>query len=226
MFAMTRTPHEARAASQRADATLAWGFGAHPGLPDALAAVTPQALAIAISHHAVIGEVGLDHRGPAGPQRHALEAVLDACDGNPLLISLHSTGRTRQLLDVLRQRPHPGTILHWFNGSPDEIAEAAELGCFFSVNQAMSDERLASVPEGRTLPETDFPSARGATQATRPGDTTALEKRLAASNGVTTTSVRLEWYRNLARLADHAGALPRLSAGFRDALATASGPVD
>lgn len=224
VLAMTRTPQEARAAARRSDTTLMWGFGAHPGLPDALAGVTEPALAQAVADHPVIGEVGLDRRGPAGQQREVLEAVLDACHAQPVLISLHSTGRTKELLAVLGQRPHPGAILHWFNGTPDEIAEAVDLGCYFSVNQAMTDERLALVPRSRMLPETDFPSSRRTTQATKPGDTAALERRLADRDGCAPTDVRLGWYRNLARLVDTVGARPRLSTGFQDALSTANRP--
>lgn len=221
VFAMTRTPQEAQAAASRSDATLAWGFGAHPGLPDAMASVNARTLSMAAREHAVIGEVGLDRRGPAAPQLAVLEAVLEACHGQPVLISLHSTGRTAELLDMLRRRPHPGAILHWFNGTADEIAAAVELGCYFSVNHAMTDERLALMPYERVLPETDFPASRRTTQARKPGDTAALEKRLAALAGTTTGEIRLAWYLNLGRLADAARAAPRLGAGFRAAIAAA-----
>ncbi len=160
VFAMTRSPAEARAAARRSDPTLAWGFGAHPGLPAAIGGLDESALRAAVESHVVMGEIGLDRRGPAGPQRDALEAILGACQGQPVLLSLHSTGRTRQLLDVLREQPHPGAVLHWFNGSTAEISEAVDLGCYFSVNNAMSDERLAQIPPDRMLPETDFPASR------------------------------------------------------------------
>lgn len=118
-----------------------------------------------------------------------------------MLLSLHSTGRTRQLLDLLREKPHPGAVLHWFNGSPDEISSAVALGCYFSVNNAMSDERLAQIPPDRMLPETDFPASRKTTLATRPGDTRALEQRLAQRDGIPRSAVRHGFYRSLARLA-------------------------
>ncbi len=161
VFAMTRTPGEARAAARRADATLAWGFGAHPGLPDAINRLDDAALHAAVDAHVVMGEIGLDRRGPDGPQRDALEAILGACHGQPVLLSLHSTGRTGQLLDVLREKPHPGAVLHWFNGTPNEISEAIALGCYFSVNNAMSDDRLAQIPTDKcSLRPTSRPPAR------------------------------------------------------------------
>ena len=215
VFAMTRTPAEACAAARRRDATLLWGFGVHPGVPAAVAAIDEPTLARAVEEFVLIGEVGLDRRGPVAPQQRALETVLTASADHPVLLSLHSTGRTRQLLDILRQQPHPGAILHWFNGSPAEIAEAVEIGCYFSVNNAMTDERLALIPGHRTLPETDFPASRRSILATRPGDTAPLEHRLALRDGVPEAAVRQRWYSNLRRLADSAGVTGRLPALWR-----------
>lgn len=218
VFAMTRTPGEARAAARRSDPTLAWGFGAHPGLPDAISRVNETVLREAVQAHAVMGEVGLDRRGPSGPQREALEALLDACQGQPVVLSLHSTGRTRQLLDVLRQHPHPGAVLHWFNGTPDEISEAIALGCYFSVNNAMTDDRLAQIPADRMLPETDFPASRKTTLAAKPGDTRALERRLAERDGMPETAVRQGFYLTLASLLATSGARSRMPPNFQNAL--------
>ncbi len=221
VFAMTRTSGEARAAARRSDPTLAWGFGAHPGLAGAISRLDEAALLAAVEAHVVMGEIGLDRRGPTGPQRDALEAILDACQGQPVLLSLHSTGRTRQLLDVLREMPHPGAVLHWFNGSPDEISEAVALGCYFSVNNAMSDERLAQIPPDRMLPETDFPASRKTTLASKPGDTRALEQRLAQRDGIPGSAIRQGFYRSLAGLAAAARVRSRLPSGFQEALHTA-----
>lgn len=220
VFAMTRTPGEARAAARRSDPTLAWGFGAHPGLPNAINPLDDAALHAAVEAHVVMGEIGLDRRGPAGPQRDALEAILGASHGQPVLLSLHSTGRTGQLLDVLREKPHPGAVLHWFNGTTEEISEAIALGCYFSVNNAMSDDRLAQIPTNRMLPETDFPASRKTTLASKPGDTRALEQRLARRDGIPETAVRHGFYRTLGGLAAAAGVRPRLPQAFQEALDT------
>lgn len=222
VFAMTRTPGEARAAARRTDPTLAWGFGVHPGVPEAMRKVPESVLRAAVHAHVVIGEVGLDRRGSDGPQRETLEGILNACQGQPVVLSLHSTGRTRQLLSVLRQLPHAGAVLHWFNGTPDEIDEAVELGCYFSVNNGMNDDRLAQIPTDRMLPETDFPASRKTTLASKPGDTRALEKRLAQRDGSHETTVRHGFYRTLANLLAASGARSRMPQGFHAALDAAS----
>lgn len=222
VFAVTRSPAEAQYAVNRRDAKLTWGFGVHPGVPDALTQLTPERLSRAITQHVLIGEVGLDRRGSLSEQTAALEAILTSCREQPVLLSLHSTGRTRQTLDLLKQQSHPGAILHWFNGTPDEIAEAVELGCYFSVNHAMTDERLAQIPRHLMLPETDFPSSRRATLASKPGDVRALERRLARRDSTDVATIRAAWYRNLGRIAAAAGAVGRLSVGLQSAIVTAS----
>ncbi len=218
VFCMTRTPAEADVAAPRADPTLLWGWGAHPGLPDVVIRVTSDTAARGVERHALIGEVGLDRRGPVGPQQAAFEHVLAAAEGKPVLLSVHSTGRTREVLRLLSQRPHPGTILHWFNGAPDEIEQAVELGFHFSVNNAMSDERLALIPRHRMLPETDFPASRRAILAGKPGDANALERRLAARDGSQPSTVRAAWYRNLRGVAAAAHVTGRLPAALQSLL--------
>lgn len=208
--AMTRTPAEARAAARRRDDTILWGFGVHPGVPAALAVAETLDLDDALAGFVLVGEIGLDRRGQLAAQTGVLETVLAACADRPVLLSLHSTGRTRELLAVLRQRPHPGALLHWFNGTEDEIAEAAELGCYFSVNNGMTDERLAAMPPDRVLPETDFPSSRRTVLASRPGDTTALEQRLALRDGVPERVVRQRAWLNFGKAAAAAGVAARL----------------
>jgi len=218
VFAMTRSPAEAAAAARRRDDTIIWGYGAHPGLKTSIAQVTTQRVRDATRDHMLIGEVGLDRATALGPQQTAFDAILEACTDQPVLLSIHSTGRTREILAALTRRPNPGAILHWFNGTTDEIRQAVELGCYFSVNAAMTDERISSIPHDRLLPETDFPSSRRSTQATRPGDIDHLEHRLAALTSRPLNEVRSLWYRNLADLLHAAHVDDRLPSKIRQAV--------
>jgi TatD DNase family protein len=190
VFAMTRSPAEAQAAARRSDSTIIWGYGAHPGLRASIGVITTKNVRAATETHVLIGEVGLDRSSALAPQQTALDSILEACHEQPVLISLHSTGRTAEVVLTLERRPHPGAILHWFNGTADEIERAVHAGCYFSVNAAMSDERLAQMPTDRILPETDFPSSRRSTQAKLPGDIDYLETRLAAIRSISATQVR------------------------------------
>lgn len=218
IFAMTRSPAEAGAAARRNDATILWGYGVHPGVPSAVAAVTENNVRRAVAQHVVIGEIGLDRKTALAPQLAALDLILDICAEQPLLLSLHSTGRTTELLDALTRRPHPGAILHWFNGTRDDIERATTLGCYFSVNAAMTDERLTCIPHDRLLPETDFPSSRRTILARTPGDITYLEQRMSTLLNQPAATIRELWYRNLAELTNHTDVTKRLPPGLRELL--------
>jgi TatD DNase family protein len=218
IFAMTRSPAEARFAARRSDSTILWGYGAHPGVASAVTAVTEDGIRRAATEHVVIGEIGLDRKTALAPQLAALDLILELCAGQPLLLSLHSTGRTGDLLDALTRRPHAGAILHWFNGTREQIDRAAALGCYFSVNAAMSDERLAWIPQDRLLPETDFPSSRRTTRARKPGDVTFLEQRMSKLLNQPVKAVRSMWYANLTTLTQRTGITSRLPAALRHLL--------
>ncbi|MFD0687992.1 TatD family hydrolase [Actinomadura fibrosa] len=148
----------------------------------------------------------------------ALDTILSECANQPLLLSLHSTGRTGEIVDALTHRPHAGAILHWFNGTRDQIQRAADLGCYFSVNAAMTDERLTWIPTDRLLPATDFPGSRRTIRARKSGDITYLEQRMSTLLSRPTSAVRELWYRNLAALTKLTGTTPRLSTGLRAVL--------
>ncbi len=214
VFAMTRSPAEAAAAARRRDDTILWGYGAHPGLKTSVAQITKEGIQGAINDHVLLGEIGLDRGATLGPQREAFDTILDACANQPVLLSIHSTGRTGEVVSALTHRPHPGAILHWFNGTADQIRQAAELGCYFSVNAAMTDERIGWIPRNRLLPETDFPSSRRSTRARIPGDIHYLEQRIADLNSEPVERVRSLWYQNLAQLVKAAGVEARLPLGI------------
>ena len=133
------------------------------------------------------------------------------------MVSVHSAGCTSETIRIISENPHPGTILHWFLGTPEEIREAADLGCYFSVNSATPDQTLRLIPRERVLPETDFPSTlrQGVRQ---PGDISDLESKLAAVYGEPTERVRWQFYRNLRSLSLASGAIERLPEQLADDL--------
>lgn len=210
VLAMTRSLREGQYALRpggAASPTLVWGLGAHPGVPASIASFNAAAFASALDSFAVVGEVGLDRRGDLEAQGRVFSDVLLACQGRPVLISVHSTGRTRDVLDLVEANPHPGLILHWFNGSADEIRRAAGLGCYFSVNAAMTDGQIGLIPRERLLTETDFPSSSRRTGAFKPGDVAKIESRLDA---LQRRPARDLVWANFARLVQASGAAARL----------------
>lgn len=218
IFAMTRTLAESSAAIRRADPTLSWGVGAHPGRADALAQWDPREFHRQLERTFLVGEVGLDRQGSRESQRKVFQALLELTAQAGALLSIHSTGRHLEVLDLLRQIPQKGAILHWFTAETPQVEQACDLGCYFSVNAAMTDEQLMRIPPNRLLPETDFPSSRRRTRASKPGDIAYLEQRLSHLHSRPAGMIRASWYRNLGDLADQAKTTGRLSPALRAAI--------
>ena len=218
VFAVTRSLSEARLVMNRDDRGLTWGIGVHPAVATARAEYNPEVFRQLLPQFALVGEVGLDRRGTRDEQERILGDVLGACDGKSVMISIHSTGRTREVLDLVKQRPHPGVILHWFLGTSSELTEAVRLGTYFSVNSAMGDALLTAMPRDRVLPETDFPARQ--VRARTPGETTALAKRLAALWRISDQETRRQLWTNLNRLAVASGAIDVVSESLADTLLT------
>lgn len=222
VFAMTRSVKEALY-TLRPDAAssenVVWGLGSHPGVDQTVTQFDGDAFAQAASRFAVIGEVGLDRRGNAAAQIAMFRSVLSAASGQPVLLSVHSVGRCTAVLDEIERAPHPGVVLHWFNGTAAEIARAVSLGCYFSVNAAMNPGILKRIPLDRTLTETDFPASRSKTGASQPGDVAQIEAVLAEQHG---HDVRTQVWANLARVCGRSGAAERMPTTVRSILQSAS----
>ena len=146
------------------DAQIVWALGLHPG--ERHTNTTVSAFMAAVPDAVAIGEVGLDFRRTVSTdkevQRRRLEGVLDAIDGRPKLVSLHSAGATAAVVNCLRGRELPGAVLHWFLGSPKEVDVAVDLDLFFSVNTSMTRSKrgraaIDAMPPNRVVLETDAP---------------------------------------------------------------------
>jgi TatD DNase family protein len=218
IFAVTRSLSEAAEVLGRADANLTWGIGVHPGVSTARAGYDPDTFRQLLPQFALVGEVGLDKRGARGEQEQILADVLEACTDRSLFISIHSTGRTGEVVDLVRRHPHPGVILHWFLGASDQIARAVTSGAYFSVNNAMSDELIAAMPRDRILSETDFPARQ--VRARVPGETQSVESQLARVWHVSQEEARYQLWTNLKQLAIDSGAIDAISDSLADTLLT------
>lgn len=219
IFAMTRSLREAAEVAHRADKNLTWGIGVHPAISVARAEYDPQRFRRLLERFALVGEVGLDRRGPRNDQERIVLDVLSACHDEPVLISLHSSGREREIVEILEADGHPGAILHWFRGGLDLVERASASGAFFSVNNAMSDYELGTIPRDRVLVETDFPAR--AVRARLPGLVDPLEDRLAQIWGRTHNDARHQIWTNLQRLAFDSGAIDRVPGRLADLIISA-----
>lgn len=165
-----------------------------------------------------VGEVGIDgsppHRGSLDLQEQTFRKILMHCsDQGGRVLSIHSRGAAGKVLDCLEAYPNSGTaVLHWFSGSPKELARAVDLGAWFSVGPAMlrSDRGrnlVGRMPQQRVLTETDGPFAQEGGRPLYPWDVTSAEAALAEMWGFDAKSTRDVLKQNLARLSTtHRGA--------------------
>lgn len=217
VFAVTREPSEWRAAAGRRDRSCVWGLGCHPAVERAAKTFDPERLHDQVQKCPVIGEVGLERRStvPQDRQLTIFRAVLDVARARPRLVSIHSFGRSCEVLRELETRPITGAILHWWRGSPDETRMAIELGCYFSLNgaEARNPKVLSFLPPERVLTETDYPHTRESDQAAaKPGALATIESALAAHWGEDVQGVRRRVWLNLGELCratSTSGLMPR-----------------
>jgi TatD DNase family protein len=224
VFAVTRSLGEAQRALSRLpqDELAVWGVGTHPASPDALAEFEPFAFARMAERAAVIGEVGLDGtvKSRLGLQTEVFSAVLGHLQSAPRLTTIHSHHATKEVVELLQDRPIRGAILHWWLGDARATATALELGAYFSANYANAGHLAAlEIPLERLLLETDHPDGDRRSPAPRqPGRVEAAEKRLAGSYGVTPDQLRLATWHNLHQLARRTDSLPLFPARLRTLL--------
>lgn len=217
IFAVSRSLGESAWALQQAsEPTLLRGLGVHPASRRALRQFDVRAFERLLPEFALIGEIGLDRRaGSLAQQQAVLDQILERVAQERLICSLHSAGCAAEVVETLGRHPVRAPVLHWFTGPRRLIADAIRLGCWFSVNAAMTDDQLAAIPPERTLPETDFPSGAGR----RPGDVSELEARLGCLWQLETDQVRTALYANVSQLVAVSSVTGRLPSGFLRALA-------
>jgi TatD DNase family protein len=119
---------------------------------------------------AAVGETGLDwYRTTAPPelQREYFDRHLRLAQRLSLPVVIHTRESLRDTLDMLREAIGRGPlrpVLHSFTGTPEEAAEAIELGCHLGFagmvtfrSSAALREVATGVPLDRLLVETDSP---------------------------------------------------------------------
>lgn len=115
-----------------------------------------------------LGEIGLDwywQYGNMDKQLFLFESQMDMADRLGLPVLIHDRDADNQTIEVIRKKAlAQAGIIHCFDGSPELMKEALDLGYFisfagnvtFKKNQNLRD-MLSLVPKDRLLLETDAP---------------------------------------------------------------------
>ena len=114
-----------------------------------------------------ISEIGMDlfwapPEASEKKQRVLLEAQLKLAVKYEKSVTLHTKGAEDQVIDLLKKVMPQAVLVHWFDGSPDQLRDLMDRGCFFTIPPAIiTDPRCAqiirNIPIERLLCETDNP---------------------------------------------------------------------
>lgn len=184
-------------------------IGLHPELVAEHASELPQMLQF-LRETRYVGEVGLDYTVKdevlRRKQRDVFQAIMNACteDQNKIL-TVHSR---RAVSDVLAcvGKDFPGTIiLHWFSGTPRELAAALAVGCYFSVNPAMCTSMhgrkiISKIPRDHVLTETDGPFVTLKSRPAEPADVQLVTEVIADLWKISTGEVQRVVFDNFKRI--------------------------
>jgi TatD DNase family protein len=188
------------------------GLGLHPHLAAERKSELPLFEAL-LSETRYVGEIGLD----SGPrfyrsmpvQTEVFRRILEMCaaQGGKIL-SVHSVRTASKVLDIIEEllpRDRGRVVMHWFSGTKAEAKRAAELGCYFSINQVMLQkpkgrELVQSLPTERLLTETDGPFVEEDKQPVGPGNVQKVVHGLSDTLGVSLGQARNLVVQNLINL--------------------------
>jgi len=218
VFAMTFSLEEANRVRDRRDPTIVWGVGLHPREATARDGWNPEQFRVLLDSFALVGEIGLDDRGDNfAQQRSIFKELLTLVRGQPMLLSIHSSGATTEVVQHLLEEPPSGAILHWFNGDLHDITKSVELSAYFSVNAAMAEEQIRQMPIERVLCETDSPAR--SPKARGPADVNAVEQLLSRAWKASVEEVpHATTWSNLRTLSEASGAIERMPGPVVDRL--------
>lgn len=182
--------------------------GLHPQLIEQQPKAVGELLEL-IEKTKYVGEVGLDYTkatvGARQLQRDALERIFDRCEAlGGRVITIHSRRAADDVLDLVNSLKRSTVILHWFSGSAKAGARGVAMGCFFSVNPAMTRSAngrgiIAAIPDDQLLTETDGPFVTHAGRAVYPFEVTSFLPAIAELRGTTSAELRSCILRNFAR---------------------------
>jgi TatD DNase family protein len=144
-------------------------MGIHPWKADRF---SPEDLPDLRKHYTdtiMISEIGLDmvwagESATLDRQIPLFRAQLNIAREEGKAVTIHSKGAEHLILDILREYPLPGVLIHWYDGPVELIPAFLDYGCFFTIPPALLNggeygQLISQIPDNRLLPETDNPSA-------------------------------------------------------------------
>lgn len=139
-----------------------------------------------------IGEIGLDYSREGiktkDIQIDTFCKILELLKDKKKIISIHSRGAEKEVLQYLVEYNIKNAIFHWYSGSKTVLAKIIEQGHYFSINPAMIRSKngqniIKNIPISRILTETDGPFTRVNNRITKPIDVKLVYDYLSSEKG-------------------------------------------
>jgi len=151
--------------SKKCDLVLP-AFGVHPwNAPQYVDCL--EDLGTAIEQSPMIGEIGLDYTFVGDPsaypaQREVFEFFLSAAREHRKIVTLHTKGAEKDVLEFLDRYEIPRVIVHWYSGPLDVFRELVARGVYFTVGiEVLYSQHIQTIaqeiPSRQLLTETDNP---------------------------------------------------------------------
>ena len=140
-------------------------LGLHPLMASSHSQELPHFIKY-LDYTSYIGEVGLDFSkegiATKSIQLDSFEKVLQAVSNKKKIISIHSRGAEKVVLQMLQKYKIENAIFHWYSGGLKLIDEIIDSGYYFSINTAMiksvnGQKIIKRIPKEFILTETDGP---------------------------------------------------------------------
>ena len=122
-----------------------------------------------VSHINYVGEIGLDFTKKneilQDKQCMYFENIVKTCSIKNKLMSIHLRKSEDVAIRIL-QKYHPQKcIVHWFSGNMEQLKQLIDLGCYFSINASMVNNKkscnvLYMIPKTKILIESDGPFSK------------------------------------------------------------------
>lgn len=131
--------------------------------------------------------------------------ILSELKDKPKILSLHSRGAEREVLEQLQNYKIQLAIFHWYSGSISLISKIVDSGYYFSLNPAMikskSGQRIIeAIPREFVLTESDGPFVEINGLSATPQDISVVLKYLSSHWKIDTDKVQNIIKQNFFRL--------------------------
>jgi len=139
-------------------------FGIHP-MRAAECNPTAKELSELIGNNHFVGEIGLDFFWVEDEKTYAQQKIqfirqLEIVKKNNCVASIHTKGAESEVLRLLRLYNIEKSIIHWYSGPVDLIADFLEIGCYFTIGPDIlkGSTIYKEIPTNRIFAETDNPT--------------------------------------------------------------------